>query len=253
MIDSSKLKYKKFKDPRHETVKGFTEGFSGQLLLATGSDGKKYIVKHEEMMDAGNEFVALFIGNKMGLAVPEAHILSPDKRLRSPYAVAIEYLEDLKLLGPYKELSIIDKRVVCAQFALSFMLDNSDIVQLRRRHDRIVQLDFADAFEMNGMFLNMFYATGHVDEAKKMIDNYSTAFARHLDELDFGISILSKELDMELADVSDVMLKIAKKVLEITEEDIDYVRKELLNIYPEEIAEHYINSIRLLQEKVASM
>ena len=49
------------------------------------------------------------------------------------------------------------------------------------------------------------------------------------------------------------MLKTAKKVLEITEEDIDYVRKELLNIYPEEIAEYYINSIRLLQEKVASM
>ena len=61
MIDSSKLKYKKFKDPRHETVKGFTEGFSGQLLLATGSDGKKYIVKHEEMMDAGNDVLGVNI------------------------------------------------------------------------------------------------------------------------------------------------------------------------------------------------
>lgn len=65
MIDSSKLQYKKFKDPRLGTVEGFTEGFSGQLLLATTPDGKKYVVKHEEMTDAGNEFVALFVGKKM--------------------------------------------------------------------------------------------------------------------------------------------------------------------------------------------
>lgn len=55
MLDSSMFKnYEKFIDPRSSTVKGFTEGFSGELYVGTASDGKKYLIKHNEMTDAVN-------------------------------------------------------------------------------------------------------------------------------------------------------------------------------------------------------
>ena len=74
MIDSTKLKYKKFIDPRSKAVKGFTEGFSGELLLGTATNGNKYIIKHTEMTDAGNEFVASVVARKMGIPVAKAHL-----------------------------------------------------------------------------------------------------------------------------------------------------------------------------------
>lgn len=45
MIDSSTLKYRKFRDPRRYIVEGFTDGESGSKYIGTDSDGNKYIVK----------------------------------------------------------------------------------------------------------------------------------------------------------------------------------------------------------------
>ncbi|WP_022779563.1 hypothetical protein [Butyrivibrio sp. AE3009] len=251
MIDSSKLKYKAFKDPRSETVEGFTEGFSGKLLLATAPDGKKYIVKHEEMTDAGNEFVACFIGKRMGVPVPEAHILLPDRRLNSPFAVAIEYLDCLELVGAYEKLSEQEKKDVCSQYALSILVDNTDVVQLFRRKGRIVQVDFADALAMSSMMLTVAYGTGNIGMAKQYIKNYSNYFAETLGYMDFEFPDLARSLGMEAGAEEKLMLETARRVLDITEDDIKGVGKELAIIYPDEMVEHYTNAIRVIQEKVA--
>ena len=81
MLDSSTLKYKVFVDPRYQTEEDFGGGFSGTINLGTAKDKKKYLVKHFEMTDASNEYVASRLANIMGIPVAKAYLLTPDKRL----------------------------------------------------------------------------------------------------------------------------------------------------------------------------
>ena len=177
----------------------------------------------------------------------------PDRRLNSPFAVAIEYLDGLELVGPYEKLSEQEKKDICAQYSLSILVDNTDVVQFFRRKGRIVQVDFADALAMSSMMLAAAYGTGNIDIAKQYIKNYSNYFSETLGYMDFEFPDLAKSLGMEAGEEEKLMLETARKVLDITEDDIDYVGNELAIIYPDEMVEHYTNAIRVIQEKVAGM
>ena len=65
MLDSNRLSYIAYKDPRAESVKDFKEGSSGSLLLGTDKEtGRKYLVKHTYAHNAANEFVCCTLANK---------------------------------------------------------------------------------------------------------------------------------------------------------------------------------------------
>ena len=69
-------------------------GFSGRKLLATRkSDGKKFIVKHEEPECACNEFVYFSIAKELGLKVLDFHLFEKDDQLFRHNAIAIEFIE----------------------------------------------------------------------------------------------------------------------------------------------------------------
>lgn len=62
MLDASAFSYQHFIDSRTKTNKGFKEGFSGPLKLATDpSSGKKYITKYACQHNAANEYTACWL------------------------------------------------------------------------------------------------------------------------------------------------------------------------------------------------
>lgn len=97
MLDSYKLSYTSYKDPRAESVENFEEGFSGPMLLGTDKEtGKKYIIKHTYPHNAANEYVCCTLANMIGVAAPRTFLLSPNAAFSAKYAVAIEYLDGMK-------------------------------------------------------------------------------------------------------------------------------------------------------------
>lgn len=253
MIDSKTLKYKAFTDPRKRTVSDFEEGFSGPLLIGTDKAGKKYIVKHTEITDASNEFVACYLAEKMGIPAPKAYLLSPNKRFNSPYAVAIEFLEGIKPLGEYGELTQSDKADVCAQLAFSMMLYNGDNAQLSRYNGQIVQLDFSDTFSMSSMLLKAAYCMNQREFAKDLIKRSSEAFAGAVRRMEFDIPGIAKILEIDLKEMKSIMAKTVKKVLDVTEEDVKEIADELSQLYPPEYVSHYVDAVAVLQEYAGNL
>ena len=109
----------------------------------------------------------------MGIPVAKAHLLTPNKKFRCPYAVAIDYLDDLEFLKYSKELTNREKRDILAQFALAIMLNNSDIVQLYKCMGRVVQVDFGDSFNMGDCSWRRHFEL----EKKKLRRTFSTDVA----------------------------------------------------------------------------
>lgn len=253
MIDSTKMKYEKYIDPRSKSVNGFTEGFSGELFLGTAPNGNRYIIKHTEVTDAGNEFVASFVARKMGIPVAKAHLLTPNKKFRCPYAVAIDYLDGLEFVKYSKELTDREKRDILAQFALAIMLNNSDIVQLYKCMGRVVQVDFGDSFNMGGLFLEAALRIGEKEIAQDILDRCSSSFATSVDCIGFELPELSHSLGMELDETRAIMTEAAKKILNITDEDLEYLVEELMNIYPKGVAMNYASAIVTLQRKIETL
>ena len=76
MLDASAFSYQHFIDSRTRTNKGFKEGFSGPLKLATDpSSGKKYIIKYACQHNAANEYTACWLADKIGAPAPHAHLM----------------------------------------------------------------------------------------------------------------------------------------------------------------------------------
>lgn len=98
-----------FKQNDFEFEKYAHEGFSGQKLLATRkSDGKRFIVKHEDAKGIANEFVYFSIAKELGLKTPEFHFFETDnigKRFKSGCAITIEFIDVQKLEGLPNESS----------------------------------------------------------------------------------------------------------------------------------------------------
>lgn len=250
LLDSSTLTYKVFTDPRSIKDKEFEEGFSGTLFVATDKSGKKYLVKHQECTDAGNEYVASFIARKMGIPAAKAHILTPDDRLFSHFAVAIDFMDGLercRLDDP--ELTEQEKKDIVLQNALALLLDNSDTVELYKYKGRVVQVDMADSFSINGFMIVPMYAAGHPEMARQMLGNYITHFAENVHNQTFQIPTLAKWVSMDEAEVEELVYSAFRKVVDITDEEKEEVYKDLKSIYTHDMAMHYIKAIEVLQER----
>ena len=116
MLDSGTLKYEPYTDSRVRTAKGFSVGQSGALLLGVAQTGEKYMIKHTYPNNAANEYAGCWLAGKMGVPAPKAQLLTPNKRFRCEYAVAIEYLDDLKPFA-FEELTDQQKHDVLGHVA----------------------------------------------------------------------------------------------------------------------------------------
>ena len=234
-------------------MEDFAGGFSGVLYLATDPDGKKYLVKHHEMTDASNEFVASRLANKMGLLVAKAYLLVPNEKLSCKYAVAMEYLEGLENIKSYKDLSEQEKREVIEQHAFSEMIGNIDIAQLRRYNGRIAQVDLAEAFSMSSMLLKMAYGLGQIDMANNLLRSSREGFAEWVSWLKLDFSVLAKDLEMEPGEINEIALQAAKRIQNVTDDDIQDIADELSGLYPQEYVENHVAEIGMLQDRMREL
>ncbi len=250
LLDSKTLKYKPYRDSRYDTVEDFEGGFSGELLLATALNGKKYLIKHSDMAFASNEYVASKLATKMGLSVAKTYLLTPDKRLGSQYAVAIEFIEGLETFRSFKELSEWEKEEAIAQISFSIMIDNVDFAQLRRSNGKIMQIDFAETFAMNSMFLKMAYEVKQAPMIAEFLNGCRKGFAEHVRMLDFDLSFMANDFDMDPGRINEIGISFARRLLDVTEDDIAEIENELQELYPPEYVANYVEDIHALQTRI---
>jgi hypothetical protein len=146
MLDASAFSYQHFIDSRTRTNKGFKEGFSGPLKLATDpSSRKKYIIKYACQHNAANEYTACWLADKIGAPAPHAHLMYPDSRLNALYPVAIEFIEGFTTFDKAAVPESMQDDLM-AQFALNAVIGTDDRLQLNSANGHIYSYDFSEAF-----------------------------------------------------------------------------------------------------------
>ena len=249
MLDSSTLTFKHFTDPRVKSNPGFIEGLSGPLMLATDKSGRKYIVKHACFHNAANELVASWLGYKIGAPTPHAYLLKPSEKFPSLYGVAIQFIDGLKPMDP-SHLTVQMQQDIVAQFALSLLIDTDDIIQMSEAGGRIYSMDFSEAFYVSDtMMLKAFLF--NEDAGKAWADNKLDAFCGYIGRMSFGTAQeYAQQLNMDPEKMMSGMITVAKKVIEITDEEIDALANELSKMYPAGYVEYYESCIYAMQERM---
>lgn len=249
MLDSSTLTFKHFTDPRIKSNPGFTEGLSGPLMLATDKSGRKYIVKHACFHNAANELVGSWLGYKLGAPTPHAYLLKPSEKFPSLYGVAIQFMENLKAVDK-DHLTEQMQRDIIAQFALNILIDTDDKIQMSEVGGRIYSMDFSEAFYVSDtMMLKAFLF--NKDAGNAWEQNKLDAFCGYIGRMSFDTACeFAPELHMNPETMKDGMIAVAKKVLSITDEEIDALVDELGKMYPAGYADYYAGCIYAMQERM---
>ncbi len=249
MIDSNTLIYKPYKDSRVKTAPGFTVGQSGALLIAEGKAGEKYIVKHTFPSNAANEFMGCWLAGKLGLSAPKAHLLTPNRFFLSKYAVAIEFLEDLMMFR-FEDTNDIQKRDILGHMVLTHFVRNMDMTQMNQYRDRVVSYDFSDGFEME--YMSSLLSTLRISEDRG-IDEISRIFAMYRENLtyfDYDLPETATKICMSAEEAHEIMVDTARRVLDITDDEIEEMGTELQNLYPLPVAVYYEECVHAMQEHV---
>ena len=251
LLDSSKLSYKPYVDNRTKKDPSFV-GSSGQLLVGTGKDGQKYIIKHIYPHNAANEFTACWLAEKLGVYTPKAFLLTPNKKFRSPYAVAIEYIEGFEL---FAKDAAPNKADLISQFALNALIYTDDILQLNRVGNRVISYDFSESFCMTSPAMRSAIRMLDLNEEKGIdqIAQILNDYRYHLSFQKFDVPGLAKEFYLDPEEMRLGMITTAKRVLEITEDDITELSDELSELYPVAIAVFYEECIHAMQQHIETL
>ena len=247
MMNSSLFTYENYVDNRVITRSGFTVGTSGQLLLATDNeDGHKYLVKHEYPHNAANEYVACWMAEKLGVPAPRAWLLSPNSAFNSKYAVAIEYIEGLTGFDKTSVPEELQEELI-GQFAFHALIGSTDIMQLSAADGHIYSYDFSEAFYFDNdlVFTILLH---NQDAGIEMMKHKLEAFRRYIRYQHFDVPGLAWEFRLDPERQKAGMISTAKRILNITEEEIGALSDELMELYPAAIAVYYEECIRAMQD-----
>jgi len=249
MLDSSTLTFKHFTDPRVKSNPGFIEGLSGPLMLATDKSSRKYIVKHACFHNAANELVGSWLGYKIGAPTPHAYLLRPSEKFPSMYGVAIQFIEGLKPMDP-AHLSDQMQQDITAQFALNLLIDTDDKIQMSEAGGRIYSMDFSEAFYVSDTLMLKAFLFNE-DAGKAWADNKLDAFCDYIRWLSFDVAReFAPDLHMDPEQMKEEMIAAGKRVLDITDDEIDALAEELSKMYPEGYADYYAGCIYAMQERM---
>ena len=252
MIDSKSLTYVPFQDSRKEEDPEFEGGDSGALLLATDKSGKKYLVKHSFWIDAANEYVGCWLAEKMGVLAPKAHLLTPNKKFNTQYAVALEYLELSPLSAgeyDYYELAPI--------LMLHTILNNADSFQMEGSGGHICTYDFSACFSNEGL-----YIFGDALKLKPkmtlsimapLLETYLKAFYASIDFAKIDFSSNAKRHNLDPVEFNRRAMSSVQKLLDVPEDDYVDMFNELAKLYPMEIVNYYIDCINALQQAIEEL
>lgn len=250
MLDSSEFKYEPYKDSRVVNRPGFTVGMSGPLLLATNkATGKKFIVKHTYPHNAANEYVACWLAERMGVPAPKAYLLSPNRAFTTKYAVAIEYLDGLR---SFKKDDVPEelKSDLISQFALCLLLRLDDMIQLSCTDEHIYSYDFSEGFNIADMKLIL------RAQEESMVDFLRPPlqqFKLFTEKEDFNIPGLAREFHLDPEEMRNGMITAVKRTAAITDDELDELSDELMEMYPTAIAVYYEECIRAIRERAKQL
>ena len=251
MLDSSSLRFVPYVDNRTKKEPSFV-GTSGPLLIGSGKDGQKYIIKHTYPHNAANEFTACWLAERLGVYAPKAFLLTKNKKFNSPYAVAIEYIEGFEY---FAKDAVPNKADLISQFALNALIYTDDILQLNRVGNRVISYDFSESFCMTSPAMRSAIQMFDLNE-EKGIDQIAQIlhdYRYHLSFQKFDIPGLAKEFYLDPDEMRLGMITTAKRLLEITEKDITELSDELCELYPVAIAVFYEECIHAMQQHMEKL
>lgn len=249
MLDSSNLLFEDYLDARVKNRPGFTVGRSGVLKLAVEKEtGAKYIVKHTYPHNAANEYVAMWLADKMRLPAPSAFLLSPCEQLNSNYAVAIEYIEGMKGFDKANVPEQLHNELI-GHFILNWMISTDDSLQLGCANNHIYSYDFSEGFCVTNNSMLRSCMQGE-DACVESLIRHMQEFKQHLSFIDFDIPELAREFHISPEKQKEVMISTAKRILDITEDEIAEMSDELDLMYPVGYDVYYEKCIEAMKEKM---
>lgn len=252
MLDAKDFTYKAFQDSRVKSHSGFVEGQSGPLLLATHKEtGEKYIVKHTYRHNAANEYAACWLGNKLGVLTPKAFLLSGNGPFSSKQVVAISFIEGLSSAGK-DNLSDAQQEDLIGQLAFNTLIASGDRLQLGAADGHIYSFDFSEAFYVSDEMLFKAFLFNE-DMGINMVGQRIGAFKNYLHSLSFDMSDIAKGYGLDPVKLNTGMLSVAKRALAITDDDIEEMSNELMEIYPVAYGIFYEECIRAIQDYVRTL
>ncbi len=251
MLNARNFEYKPFQDSRQRHRPGFTEGSSGPLLIATYKKTKeRFIVKHTYPHNAANEFAACWLAGKIGVPAPQAYLLSKEGPFASKYAVAISFIEDLTSFEKRNVPPELQNDRI-GQFALNRLIATDDIIQLKVSGNHIYSYDFSESFYISDEILLQAFRFSE-DIGIEMVKQKLGAFRNHLQIVDFDVPRLAAEFNIDPEKQRNGMTATAKRVLDISETDIQAMSDELMKIYPVGYAVYYVECIHEMQKHVSA-
>lgn len=252
MLDAKDFTYKAYQDSRVKSHPGFIEGQSGPLLLATHKKtGKKYIVKHTCRHNAANEYVACWLGNKLGVLTPVAFLLSSNGPFSSKEIVAISFIEGFTSVD-MKNLSAGQQEELISQLAFNILIASGDRLQLRTASGHIYSFDFSEAFYVSDETL---YTTLLFNEeiGINMVRQRVETFRNYLHIQNFDMPDIAKLFGLDPEKLKTGMMTVAERALDITDEDIEEMSDELIKMYPMAYGIYYEECIRSIRDHVRSL
>lgn len=250
MIDSKTLTYEPFHDPRKDEDPEFEGGDSGALLLATDKSGKKYVVKHNDMMDAANEYICCWLAEKMGILAPKAHLLTPNEKFNKPYAVALEYMELSPLSAgeyDYYEMAPIQM--------LHKLISGNDGIEVLGHNGHICNIDFADSFTISGFEAFCLLTNVPLDQSDPIAYYLMKTYCAYLEfteeEEKMDLTDKAEMYNLDPEKFNRIAASAARKLIDISDEELSSICSELNNIYSTAIADYYYNCLEYLRDAVA--
>ena len=139
---------------------------------------------------------------------------------------------------------------ITAQYALNLLIDTDDKIQMSEAGGRIYSIDFSEAFYVSDtMMLKAFLF--NEDAGKAWADNKLDAFCDHIRWMSFDVAReFAPDLLMDPEHMKAEMIATGKRVLDITNEEINALAEELSKMYPEGYANYYAGCIYAMQERM---
>jgi hypothetical protein len=165
------------------------------------------------------------------------------------YGVAIQFIDGLKPMDP-SHLTDQMQQDITAQFALNLLIDTDDKIQMSEAGGRIYSMDFSEAFYISDTLMLKAFLFNE-GAGKAWADNKLDAFCDYMRRLSFDAACeFAPELHMDPEKMKNGMITVAKKVLDITDEEIDAMVDELSKMYPAGYADYYAGCIYAIQERM---
>lgn len=246
VLNSEEFRYEPYKDNRIQNRPGFTVGMSGPLLVAMHKrTGKKYLVKHTYPHNAANEYVACWLAERIGALAPKAYLLSPNRAFATKHAVAIEYLDGLR---GFKKDDVPEelKSDLISQFALCLLLRLDDAIQLSCTDEHVYSYDYSEGFNIVDMRIIL---RASEEAMVGFLRPPLQQFKRFTEKEDFNVPGLAREFHIAPEEMCCGMIATVKRVATITDEELDELSDELMEMYPTAIAVYYEECIHAIRDR----